>query len=160
MAQRMMITSRSPQNHRASNLATFSAKKNQIVLKGLMLLMLTPQEISSIAVVALDAKKAQDIKLLRTRDITILADYFLICTANSTTHIKTLSDEVEKALREKGEAPLRREGHRNGGWVLLDYACVIVHLFLREHRELYALERLWGDAEDVDLSYLAARNIN
>jgi len=113
--------------------------------------MLTPKEIADIAIRALDDKKAQEIKLLRTYDVTILADYFIICTASSTTHMKTLSDEVEKALKEAGEAPLRTEGHRNGGWVLLDFACVIVHLFLKETREFYTLERLWSDAEDVDI---------
>ena len=114
--------------------------------------MLTPNEIARIAVKSLDNKKALDIKLLRTRDITVLADYFVICTARSTTQLKTLSDEVEEILKENGEVPLRREGHRSGGWVLLDYACVVVHLFLQETREFYTLERLWGDAEDIDIS--------
>ena len=113
--------------------------------------MLTPYEIAGFVVTALDGKKAQDIKLLRTREVTILADYFVICTANSTTQLKTLSDEVEKVLKENGEMPLRREGHRNGGWVLIDFACVVVHLFLQEARDFYTLERLWGDAEDVDV---------
>ena len=111
--------------------------------------MLDPQEIAQITIRALDSKKAREIKLLHTHDVTILADYFIICTASSATHLKTLSDEVEKALKQVGESPLRREGHRNGGWVLLDFACVIVHLFLKEAREFYTLERLWGDAEDV-----------
>jgi ribosome-associated protein len=114
--------------------------------------MLTPNEIAGLIVNALDGKKAQDIKLLRTREITILADYFAICTASSTTHLKSLSDEVEKILKDNGEMPLRREGHRSGGWVLLDFGCVVVHLFLRETREFYTLERLWSDAEDIDIS--------
>ena len=114
--------------------------------------MLNPKEIARLAVNALDGKKAKDIKLLRTRDITILADYFVICTANSTTQLKTLADEVEKTLKENGEMPLRREGHRNGGWVLLDFGCVIVHLFLKDIRDFYTLERLWSDAEDIDIS--------
>jgi len=113
--------------------------------------MLTPKEIAGFAINALDSKKAKDIKLLRTRDITILADYFVICTATSTTHLRTLADEVEKALKEKGEAPLRREGHRAGGWQLLDFGCVIVHLFLKDMRDFYTLERLWSDAEDIIL---------
>ena len=117
-----------------------------------MLSMLTPHEIAEIVVIALDRKKAKDIKLLKTRDITILADYFVICTASSTTQLKTLSDEVEKSLKERGEAPLRREGHRSGGWVLIDVGCVVVHIFLKEMREFYTLERLWGDAEDIDIS--------
>ena len=114
--------------------------------------MLTPKEIAEFVVNALDNKKAQDIKLLRTRDVTILADYFVICTANSSTQLKTLSDEVEKILKENGETPLRREGHRSGGWTLIDFGCVVVHLFLKETREFYTLERLWADAEDIDIT--------
>jgi len=112
---------------------------------------MTSKEIATLVIDALDNKKAIDIKLLRTREITILADYFVICTANSTTQLKTLSDEVEKVIKDNGEAPLRREGHRNGGWILIDFGCVIVHLFLKEAREFYTLERLWGDAEDIDI---------
>jgi len=114
--------------------------------------MLTPDEIAKLIVNALDNKKAQDIKLLRTYNLTVLADYFVICTANSTTQLKTLSDEVERILKEKDEMPLRREGHRSGGWVLIDYGCVVVHLFLQETREFYTLERLWGDAENIEIS--------
>jgi len=114
--------------------------------------MQTPIEIAEIIVKTLDSKKAKDIKLLKTRDITILADYFVICTANSTTQLKTLSDEIEKVLKETGEMPRRREGQRTGGWILLDYACVVVHLFLQDARDFYTLERLWGDAEDIDIS--------
>ena len=120
--------------------------------------MLTPSEVAGFVVNALDNKKARDIKLLRTSEITILADYFVICTAGSTTQLKTLSDEVEKVLEENGENPLRREGHRSGGWVLIDFGCVVVHLFLQEERDFYTLERLWGDAEDVDISSMIARN--
>lgn len=114
--------------------------------------MLTPKEIAEFVIIALDNKKAQDIKLLRTREITILADYFIICTANSTTQLKTMSDEVEMVLKEKGETPLRREGHRNGGWILIDFGCVIVNLFIKEVRDFYTLERIWADAEDVDIT--------
>ena len=112
--------------------------------------MLTPDEIAHIVADTLDSKKAKDIKLLRTRDVTILADYFVLSTATSTTHLKTLSDEVEKVLKDKGEVLQRREGIRTGGWILLDFACVVVHLFMQESREFYALERLWGDAEEVE----------
>ena len=113
--------------------------------------MLTPYKIAKLVINALDSKNAKDITLLRTSDVTILADYFVICTANSTTHLKTLSDKVEEVLKENGEPHQRREGDRSSGWVLLDFACVIVHLFLRESRDFYTLERLWSDAETIDI---------
>ena len=116
--------------------------------------MLTPREIAETAVKTLDAKQAKDIKLLHTTDLTVLADYFIICTATSSTHVKTLTDEVDKALSELGEPPLRREGYRGGGWILLDFGCVIVHVFTDEARKFYNLERLWSDAEVVDISSL------
>ena len=115
-------------------------------------MILTPIDIANHAIKALDDKKAQDIKLLKTTDVTVLADYFVICTAGSSTQLKTLSDEVERVLKNSGELPRRREGHRAGGWVLLDFACVVVHLFLKDARDFYMLERLWNDAEDVDIS--------
>ena len=116
--------------------------------------MLTSKEMAEIAVKALDDKKAQDIKVLATKDLTVLADYFIICTATSSTHIKTLSDEVEKQLEEHGETSLRREGYRDGGWVLVDFGCLVIHLFTKEVREFYSLERLWSDAPELDISPL------
>jgi ribosome-associated protein len=115
-------------------------------------LMLTSLEVAELAVRALDSKKAKDIRVLKTKDITVLADYFIICTASSTTQIKTLADEVEKILKEKGEPALRTEGYRGGGWVLVDFGSIVVHLFLKDIREFYSLERLWRDASDVDIS--------
>jgi ribosome-associated protein len=116
--------------------------------------MLTPLEMAEIAVKALDGKKAKDIKLLETKGITVLADYFIICTAGSTTQIKTLADEVDKVLTENGEPALHTEGYRAGGWVLVDFGVLVVHLFLKDIREFYSLERLWGDARDLDISKL------
>lgn len=116
--------------------------------------MLTPKELTETAVQALDAKNAHDIKLLKTTDVTVLADYFVICTAASSTQIKTLADAVEAALEAKGEEKLHREGYRSGSWVLLDFGCVVVHLFMEEVRQFYNLERLWADAQEVDISTL------
>ncbi len=116
--------------------------------------MLTPKEMTDIAVKTLDAKKAENIKVLETGDVTVLADYFVICTATSTTHIKTLSDEVDKALSEQGEPAIRTEGYRGGGWVLVDFGCLVVHIFTDETRKFYNLEHLWGDAPEVDISKL------
>lgn len=116
--------------------------------------MLTPQQIAETAVAVLAKKIAKDIKLIKIEDITVLANYFVICTANSTTQIKNLCDEVEKVLEDEGERLLHREGYRDGGWVLLDYGCVVIHVFLEDVREFYGLERLWADGEDVDISAL------
>ena len=110
---------------------------------------MTANQVMQAVVEALQSKKAKEVKVLETGELTILADYFVICTATSTTHIKTLSDEVQKQLEEKGETILHVEGYRSGGWVLIDLGCVIVHIFLDEQREFYSLERLWGDAKEI-----------
>ena len=112
--------------------------------------MMTPEQIASIAAKALEDKKANNVKVLRTREQTVLADYFVICNGSSSTHIKALVDEVDKQLSEAGEPVLRREGYRSGGWTLLDFGCVIVHIFSEDMREFYALDRLWSDAEKLD----------
>ena len=105
---------------------------------------------------ALDGKKGQEIRALETGHITTLADYFVFCTATSSTQIKTLADECEKAVEELGESLHHREGYRDGGWVLLDFSDVVVHLFLPQERDFYDLERLWSDGTPVDTApYLA-----
>ena len=114
--------------------------------------MLTPKEIAELAVKTLDKKLGHDLKLLRTTDVTVLADYFVICTAGSTTQIKSLADEVEAALEAVGEPVSHREGYRAGGWVLLDFGCVVIHIFMEETRQFFNLERLWADAEEIDIS--------
>ena len=114
--------------------------------------MLHSRELAEIAVKALDSKKGKEIRLIRIDKITTLAEYFVICTGTSNTQINALGDEVEKELTEKGEEPLHREGYRGGTWVLLDYGCVVVHVFNDEARKFYSLEHLWADGEEVDLS--------
>ncbi|MBR1456148.1 MAG: ribosome silencing factor [Oscillospiraceae bacterium] len=116
--------------------------------------MLTPEEIAAIAARALEEKKARDVTILKTAEQTVLADYFVICNGTSSTHIKALVDEVDKQLSEAGEPPIRREGLRSDIWVLMDFGCVIVHVFTDEARKFYNLERLWSDAEVVSLSSL------
>ena len=114
--------------------------------------MLPSRELAEIAVKALDSKKGKEIRLIRIDKITTLAEYFVICTGTSNTQINALCDAVEKELTEKGEEPLHREGYRGGTWVLLDYGCVVVHVFDDEARKFYSLEHLWADGEEVDLS--------
>ena len=114
--------------------------------------MLTPKEIAYAVTKALDEKKGMDIKLLKIDRVSSLADYFLICTGTSNTHVKTLCDFAEYTLEELGEPMLGREGHRGNSWELLDYGTIVVHVFTEEAREFYNLERIWADAEVVDLS--------
>ena len=116
--------------------------------------MLTAEQIAAIAAKALEDKKARDIKVLRTTEQTVLADYFVICNGTSSTHIKALVDEVDKQLSEAGEPPVRREGLRSDIWVLMDFGCVIVHVCTEAARKFYNLERIWSDAEVVDPSSL------
>ena len=101
---------------------------------------------------ALDAKKGVGIKLLKIDKVSSLADYFLICTGTSNTHVKTLCDYAELALENLGETLLGREGHRGNSWELLDFGTVVVHVFTDEARKFYDLERLWADAENIDIS--------
>ncbi len=114
--------------------------------------MLTSKEVAIAATRALDAKKGVGIKLIRVDDVSSLADYFLICTGNSNTHVKTLCDEAEFVLEELGEKMLGREGHRGNTWELLDFGSVVIHVFTEEARAFYDLERLWGDGEQIDLN--------
>ena len=114
--------------------------------------MLTAKEVAIEVTKALDAKKGMDIKLLRINEVSSLADYFLICTGTSNTHVKTLCDYAEYALESLGETMLGREGHRGNSWELLDYGTIVVHVFTEEAREFYSLERLWADAEEINIS--------
>ena len=114
--------------------------------------MLTAKEVAYEVTKALDSKKGMNIKLLRIAEVSSLADYFLICTGTSNTHVKTLCDYAEYTMDNLGEKLLGREGHRGNPWELLDYGSVVVHVFTEEAREFYALERLWADAEQVDIS--------
>lgn len=114
---------------------------------------MTPKELAIIAAKALDEKKGREISAIQVTEQTTLADYFVIATGTSNTQINALSGAVEKAMKEQAEElPLRREGYREGTWVLLDYGCVVVHIFSEEAREFYALERLWHDGTPLDLS--------
>ena len=116
--------------------------------------MVNAKEMALAAAKALDSKKGRDIKVLEIDKITTLADYFVICSGGSNTQINALCDEVEKELDQLGEQPIHREGYRGGGWILLDFGCVIVHIFQKEMREFYNLEHLWSDAEEISLSAL------
>ena len=99
----------------------------------------------------LDNKKARDIKALEITEHSIVADYFIIVSGTSNTHVKALADEVEYEMKQKGVEPYHIEGKATG-WILLDYNSILVHVFTSETREYYNLERLWQDAGQIDIS--------
>lgn len=104
---------------------------------------------------ALDSKKGRDIQVLKVADLTALAEYFVICTATSTTQVKALSDEVEFRLKtDHGVMPHHIEGHDSASWILLDYGFALVHVFLEEARSFYGLEKLWKDAAVIPIEQL------
>ena len=114
--------------------------------------MLTAKKVAYEVTKVLDDKKGIDIKLLKIDKVSSLADYFLICTGTSNTHVRTLCDYAEYTLEQLGEPMLGREGHRGNAWELLDYGSIVVHVFTQEAREFYSLERLWADAEEINIS--------
>ncbi|MDL2219673.1 ribosome silencing factor [Ruminococcaceae bacterium OttesenSCG-928-O06] len=113
-----------------------------------------PLELAKTIATILDNKKAKDIQVLKVRDLTVLADYFVIASGTSTTQVGALYDEVDFQMGQKGVQPLRVEGAATRNWVLLDYGAVVVHVFYPEAREFYALEHMWADAEKVDMAFL------
>ena len=100
---------------------------------------------------ALDDKKGNDIKVIKIDELTVVADYFVIVTGNSNTHIRALADEVEYQLEEAGFKPDHIEG-RATGWVIIEYSGVVAHIFTEEARNYYNLERLWEDAAKLDVN--------
>ena len=88
-----------------------------------------------VAVTALSSKKAVDIKVLKVRDVTVLADYFVICSGTSNTHMRSLADECEYMLEQSGEKLLHREGKDSGSWLLLDFGDIIIHIYSKQARE-------------------------
>ena len=97
------------------------------------------------------AKQASDIVILDVRELIVITDYFVIASGSSDRQVRTLVEEVEKAVRERlDRKPVRREGEDGWQWVLLDYVDVVVHVFADEQREYYDLERLWGDAPRIE----------
>lgn len=95
----------------------------------------------------LDNKKAKDVKVIKVGDKTIIADYFVLANGNTSTHVRSLADEVEFRLTQAGVEAIRRDGGSGADWRVLDYASVIVHIFDREAREFYKLDKLYADFE-------------
>ncbi len=97
-------------------------------------------------------KKGFDVKIIDLKKLTTIADYFVICSADSDTQVKAIADEVDKTLRDEGIRSWHKEGYKGLNWVLLDFVDVVVHVFKKDSRQFYNLEKLWGDAEITDVS--------
>ncbi len=110
-------------------------------------------EIAKQAAKILDDKKAHKISLLKIRDLTVMADYLVIAHGTSSTHVKSLADDLEFLLKEQGIAPLRKEGFNTKNWFIIDYGNVIAHVFSEQAREFYDLEHLWADGENIPLDF-------
>ncbi len=117
-----------------------------------------PKDLAIAIAMVLDKKKAGDVKVLKVEDVTMLTSYFVIASGTSTTHVGALADEVEFEIGKQGTKPYASEGYDSKNWILLDYASVIVHVFVPNTRTYYDLEHLWADGVPVDISeYLAAQ---
>lgn len=110
------------------------------------------------AALAMDAKKALDLKIIGIRDISILADYFVLATGTSGTQVKALADEVEYQLDQEGVKASHVEGYRSNSWILLDYGSVVIHIFTEESRTFYDLDRLWVDGKEERMDFLEHAN--
>lgn len=93
-------------------------------------------------------KKAEDVRVINVADLTILADYFILASGRSDTHVKSLCDDVQKFMFQSGKQQLRLEGYREGRWIVIDYGDTLIHIFHKREREFYGLERLWTDGDN------------
>ncbi len=112
---------------------------------------MTHEEKLGVIIKALDSKKAEGIQAIKIKDLTVLAEYFVIANGNSSTQTRTLAEEVEEKMTEAGIEPTRKEGYNGSNWIILDYSDVVVHVFYKETRDYYQLERLWSDGEKIDI---------
>ena len=107
------------------------------------------KEAAKIAQEALDDKKAEDIKVLDLQGLSNITDYFVIASGNNVNQLRAMADNVEEKLFKAGYKLHHSEGYQGGAWVLLDFGNIIVHLFNKEEREFYSLDRVWGDAKEI-----------
>lgn len=110
----------------------------------------TMSQLSQAIAKAASDKKANDIVILDMQKVSMVTDYFVICSANSTTQVRAIADHIEEKLQEQGSRVLHKEGYREGRWILLDFGSCVAHVFVEEDRRFYNLEQLWGDAPRLE----------
>ena len=110
-------------------------------------------EMARVAYQALDEKKGEDIRVIDISGISVIGDYFIITNGTSDSQVRALVENVEEKMHKAGYAAKETEGHRSGAWVLIDFGDVIVHIFDRENRQFYNLERIWNDGKRIDDVY-------
>ncbi len=113
------------------------------------------KEMAKIAYHALDEKKGEDIRIIDIAGISVLADYFIIANGSSESQVQAMVDNVEEEMHKAGYSLKQREGYGNGNWVLLDFGDVIVHVFDKENRLFYDLERIWRDGKNIEIAELS-----
>ena len=99
----------------------------------------------------IDEKKGEDIKVIDISGVSTVADYFIIASGNNVNQVQAISEEIDEVLGREGITPKAIEGHRNATWVLLDYRDIVVHIFLKEDRSFYDLERIWRDGKEIEM---------
>lgn len=107
------------------------------------------KEMTKLALQALEDKKAEDIKVIDISEVSTIADYFIIASGKNRSQIQALCDNVEETLGKQGVTQKQTEGYRNANWILMDYGDIIVHIFDKENRLFYDLERIWRDGKEV-----------
>ncbi|MGH2724896.1 MAG: ribosome silencing factor [Actinomycetota bacterium] len=114
------------------------------------------RQLATLAARAAAEKQGRDVAVLDVKDLIAITDYFVICSGANDRQVKTIAEEIEKALRGRGIKPVRREGERESRWVLLDFVDFVAHVFHEEDRDYYGLDRLWADAPPVAWETAAA----
>ena len=112
------------------------------------------KKMAKIAYQALDDKKGEDIKIIDISQVSVLADYFIICNGSNESQVRALVDNAEEELSKEGFQVKQTEGHGLDNWVLMDFGDIIIHVFDKENRLFYDLERIWSDGKQVDISEL------
>ena len=111
---------------------------------------MTSLELAKKAAHLLDEKKGERVNVIEIQEISSLADYFVLATGTSNTHVRALADELDERMKAEGMPPARMEGYRSNSWILLDWGNVVVHIFTQEGRDFYDLDRLWADGNKID----------